>query len=380
MRVSEGDVAGLVRSRWGGLLAEIGGGAVERYAEGVPVPKKWFADAGALGLQAFPLPAAVAGADADAVTWGRALEEIGYLCADPAFPVVVSIHTGIASLLCATGNAHLVHTYALPISRGACLPALAFSEGTDLLSMRTELTATGSDFRLSGRKEFITGGLLADVFLTYASDRHGDLVACLVPAHDDGVEVVPARSAGFRTAGAASVTFKDVRVPADRVMTSADGLSHAQQYLNSRRAVIASFTTGQMRRLLESTVTRLQDSVRYGQRLMDLPNVQAAVGRMYVSVEASRSIVHRALTRLDAGDGDPFFDPVVSAAKHHVTEQALAVLNEAFRVLGGHAYYGDPHYGMFLREAFGLLAGAGTQDLLEINLGMCAAQKGKNLA
>ncbi|MFI9203214.1 acyl-CoA dehydrogenase family protein [Streptomyces sp. NPDC053048] len=378
MRVNEDDVAGLVRSRWGDLLAEIGEGAVDRYAEGIPVPRRAFADAGALGLQAFPLPTGVAGEDADAVTWGRALEEIGYLCADPAFPVVVSIHTGVASLLCATGSTHLVHTYALPISRGECLPALAFSEGTDLLSMRTRLTPSGPDFLLSGRKDFITGGLLADVFLTYASDEYGDLVACLVASDEDGVEVRPAQAAGFRTAGAASVTFENVRIPADRVIASADGLSHAQQYLNARRVAIAAFTAGQMRRLLEGTVARLRDSVRYGQTLMDLPNVQAAVGRMYVAVEASRAIVHRALSRLDAGDGDPVFDPVVSAAKHHVTEQALAVLNEAFRVLGGHAYYGDPRYGMFLREAFGLLAGAGTQDLLEINIGMCAAQKGKS--
>lgn len=148
MRVDEDDVARLVRSRWGDLLAEIGDGAVDRYAEGIPVPKQAFADAGALGLQAFPLPTGVAGEDADAVTWGRTLEEIGYLCADPAFPVVVSIHTGVASLLCATGSTHLIRTYALPISRGECLPALAFSEGTDLLSMRTELTASGPDLPL----------------------------------------------------------------------------------------------------------------------------------------------------------------------------------------------------------------------------------------
>lgn len=378
MRMSEDEVAGLVRSRWGDLLAEIGAGAADRYAEGVPVPKQAFAAAGALGLQAFPLPAAVSGEGADAVTWGRALEEIGYLCADPAFPTVVSIHTAIAGLLCATGDEHLVDAYAVPISRGECLPALAFSEGTDLLSLRTELTPDGPDFRLSGRKGFITGGLLADVFLTYAATGQGDLAACLVAADSDGVEVEPAHATGFRTAGAASVTFKDVRIPAGHVLAPADGLSHAQQYLNARRIVIASFTTGQIRRLLEDTAARLRESVRYGQTLMDLPNVQAAVGRMYIAVEASRAIVHRALARLDAGDADPVFDPVISAAKHHVTEQALAAVNEAFRVLGGHAYFGDPRYGMFLREVHGLLAGAGTQDLLEINLGMCAEQKGRN--
>ncbi|WP_235093859.1 acyl-CoA dehydrogenase family protein [Streptomyces sp. A1-5] len=364
----------MVRTRWGGLLEEIGEGAADRYSAGTPLPREIFATAGAAGLQGFCLPVALGGEDADAVTWGQALEEIGYRCTDPAFPLLLGVHTGIARLLAETGSDHLVHAYAVPIARGQCLPALAFSEGTDLFSMRTELVASGPGFRVSGRKDFITGGLLADVFLTYATAEQGDLVACLVEAGDEGVEVTPSYGVGLRTAGTARLTLKDVPVAPERVVALTDGLSNAQNYLNSRRLSVASYTTGQMRMLLEHTVVYLNSTVRYGQVLMDLPNVQAAVGRMYVAVETSRAMARRAQERVDQGAAHPVFDPVVSAAKYHVTEQALALMDEAFRVLGGHAYYGDPRYGMYLRDFFGFVAGAGTQDLLQVNLGMCTAR------
>ncbi|GHE38234.1 acyl-CoA dehydrogenase FadE13 [Streptosporangium violaceochromogenes] len=363
-----------VRAQWGELLQEIGTSAADRYSTGAAPPRELFAAAGAAGLHGLFLPAALGGRDADAVTWGAALEEIGYLCEDPAFPLLLSIHTSIAFLVAETGVPRLVHSYALPMARGQCVPALAFSEGTDLFSMRTRATASGSGFKLSGHKEFITGGMIADVFLTYASTERGDLVACLVEAADKGVEVTATDGFGLRTAGPAQLTLTDVSVPAERVVALTDGLSNAQTFLNSRRLSIASYVPGQMRMLLERTVTQLHKRVRYGQSLMNLPNVQAAVGRMYVALETSRAMAHRAQEHLDRGAAHPVFDPVISAAKHQVTEQALALADEAFRVLGGHAYYGDPRYGMYLRDHFGLIAGAGTQDLLEINLGLCAGR------
>ncbi|MEU0521807.1 acyl-CoA dehydrogenase family protein [Streptosporangium sp. NPDC006007] len=374
MRMRREQAADLVRTRWGKLLKEIGTSAADRYSTDAPPPKELFAAAGAAGLHGLFLPASLGGQDADAVTRGAVLEEIGYLCEDPAFPLLLSIHTNIALLVAEAGTQRLVHSYALPIARGERLPALAFSEGTDLFSMRTRAVTSGSGFRLSGHKEFITGGMLADVFLTYASTEQGDMIACLVEATDKGVEITATNGLGLRTAGTAQLTLNDVSVPAERVIAPTDGLSNAQTFLNSRRMSIASYTPGQMRMLLEQTVAQLHKRMRYGHALINLPNVQAAVGRMYVALETSRAMAYWAQEHFDQGATHPVFDSVISAAKYHSTKQALVLMDEVFRVLGGHAYYGDPRYGMYLRDYFGFIAGAGTQDLLEINLGLCASR------
>lgn len=48
-------------------------------------------------------------------------------------------------------------------------------------------------------------------------------------------------------------------------------------------------------------------------------------------------------------------------------------------MLGGHFYYGDPYFGTCLRDFAGLATVAGTQDLLEINLGALAGTQLRHL-
>lgn len=199
--------------------------------------------------------------------------------------------------------------------------------------------------------------------------------ACLVERDDPGVEVTPVDAIGHRSSGAASVSFHDVRLPAPRLVAASDGLTHAQLFLNDRRLLICCAPLGRAQAILERCVARTSSSIRYGQPVAEMQNVQATLGRMYVAVEASRATLYRALDRVARRAAEPLFDPVVSAAKHFVVEQVRFVLDQAFRVLGGHAYYGDLHFGRYLRDFAGLVAAAGTQDVLEVNLGALAVSR-----
>lgn len=368
------EITELVRGRWGPLLAEIGAGAADRYTKGTTLPRKFLAMAGEAGIQALSFPREQGGGGFDPVTWGRILEEIACQCEEAAFPIILSMSTGVASVLCKTGEEAVLRKYALPLISGERTATLAFSEDADLFSLRTILRRTETGYRLSGRKDYITGGLVADLFLTYARDGDGCLVACLVEADQTGVEVQPAGGIGFRTCGMASLTLHDVELAREQVITGEEGLGHAQLYLNHRRLILSCLVTGLMRALFDRCLARLRVTVRHDQPVTELPNVQAAVGRMYIAVEAAKAMVHEALAKVAGGEVDPLFDPAISAAKHFATEQALYVADQAFRVLGGHGYYGDPFYGRYLRDCVGLLCAAGTQEVLEINLGALAVK------
>jgi alkylation response protein AidB-like acyl-CoA dehydrogenase len=369
---SEADIATLVRDRWGDLLAEVSAGAMARDSNLLPLSAELLRTAAEQGLQAFALPEEIGGAGADALAWGKVLEQVGYLCEDVAFPLLLSIRTTIARMLFDTGRADLIEQYAIPIARGDCGVAAAYTEDADPFSMRTQLRRDGDAFVLNGQKTYVSGGVLADVFLTYSADGTGDMVASLVRRDDPGVEVRPVDSIGHRSTGAASVTFDEVRVPPARLLQASDGLTHAQLFLNDRRLLICCAPLGRAQAILERCVARLSTIVRYGEPLTEMKNVQATLGRMYVAIEASRATLYRALRHMADGAGDPVFDPIVSAAKYFVAEQVQYVLDQAFRVLGGHAYYGDLHFGRYLRDFVGLLAAAGTQDILETNLGAAA--------
>jgi alkylation response protein AidB-like acyl-CoA dehydrogenase len=372
------EVAGFVRERWGDLLEEIGRTVAERDEARLPPPTDLIALAGSAGLLSLSLPRQVGGEDADALTWGMVLEQIGYLCADSALPLIINHQIDIARLVCASGRADLIEAYVIPVAQGRYGAGIAYTEDADAFAFRTLLRRKGDDYVLSGHKTYVTGALISEVFLTYALDEAGDMQACMVQRDDPGVTVTAAEPVAMRTAGAASVTFEDVPLPADRILVATDGLTHAQRFLSYQRLWAACAPLGRAQAVLEDCATRLATTARYGESLAGLKNVEASLGRMYVAVETARAVLYHALGRVAAGRAEVVFDPVVAAAKYFAVEQVRFVLDRALVLLGGHAFYGTPHLGRYMRDFSGLSLIAGTQDIVEVNLGAGAvARAGK---
>ncbi|WP_409497461.1 acyl-CoA dehydrogenase family protein, partial [Amycolatopsis sp. cmx-11-12] len=185
--------------------------------------------------------------------------------------------------------------------RGTIGAAIAYTEDADAWSFTTVLRRKGDDFVLSGHKTYVTAGIMSDVFLVYPLDETGDMVACLVERDDPGVTVTPAAPLGMRTAGAASLTFEDVPLTAERILEPSDGLTHAQRFLSHQRLWITCAPLGRAQRVLEDCATWLSSSTRYGEPVAGLKNVEATLGRMYVAIESARSMLYRALTHVGAG-------------------------------------------------------------------------------
>jgi alkylation response protein AidB-like acyl-CoA dehydrogenase len=310
-----------------------------------------------MGLQALAFPADIGGGNADLLTWGLVVEEVARQCDEAAFPLVLTVCTDVARVLYHADRPDIVQRYVIPIITGKCIASFAFSEDTDQFSMRTTLWRSGNKFHLSGEKAYITGGLMSDVLLTYARDESDRLVACLIERDAPGVELNPVSGIGFRTAAMGRLTLRDVVISEDSVV-DIDGFGHAQLYLNARRLILACVVTGLVRGVFARCLTRLRDTVRHGQPLIELPNVQASIGRMHIAIESARATVHRTLVRASQGETHPTFDTMISIAKHFLTEQAISVSSQILRLLGGHGYYGDAAYGMYLRDCIGLLSAA----------------------
>ncbi|MBS3695702.1 acyl-CoA dehydrogenase family protein [Rhodococcus qingshengii] len=369
----------MVQSRWGSLLTEISDTVVERDEARQPPPEHLMTVTGSTGLQAFSLPLRVGGEEADALTWGMTLEHIGYLCKDSALPLIINHQVDIARLICESGREDLIDRYAQPLADGRCGAGIAYTENADAFSFRTEIRRKGDGYVLNGYKSYITGGQMSDYFLTYALDEFGDMQAFLVQTDDPGVTVTPAAPMGMRTAGASSVTFTDVELPRERILAATDGLTHAQRFLGNQRLWIACAPLGRAQAVLDECAIQLAGTTRYGEPVTDLKNVQASLGQMYIAIESARATLYHALSRVTEGHTEPLFDPVVSAAKVFAVNQIRFVLERALGILGGFAFYESPHLGRYMRDFAGLSLAAGTQDILEINLGAgVVARAGSN--
>jgi alkylation response protein AidB-like acyl-CoA dehydrogenase len=364
-------IAAAARARFGALvMRDVNKHAVDRDAQGITIPREVMRAVGRLGLLAMAVPEEHGGGGANPLTWGAVLEELGYLSEDGSFPLLVSLRVAVAAAIAQSGRADFLERYVRPMMAGDRAGAFAYTEDADAFSFKATAEPDDDGFVLNGEKVLVTGGATADTFMTYVRDvRTDDLLAILVERDDDGVELRPAQVSGLRSAGLCSLHLDGVKVPASRVLAGSDGLGHVQRFLNARRTLLICGVLGRMRAIIEDCSRSLHDTVRYGQPVAEFQNVQATLGRLYIDLEASRAIVYRALRRASLGAADPEFDPLTSAAKHFVAERAIETAMTALRLLGGRGYLAQNSHERYVRDFTGLIPGAGSQDLLEINLG-----------
>jgi alkylation response protein AidB-like acyl-CoA dehydrogenase len=360
--------------RFGGFIYEcVNPGAEARDRAGEPLPRTLLAEAGKVGLLGFSLPPEIGGEGRDKFEWGIVLEEVSHLSHDPGFSSVIDLNAGVAELLLGTGRAELVERYAMPMAAGLCVCPPAAYESRDPFDYVTTASENTGGWLLRGSKPFVGGALFADAFLVFAREpESGDILAFLVERGDEGVVVDPLATMGLRSMGFGSLSLDRVRLPEERLVIDADALSAFNGYLRNRRLMTASAVVGHMRSLIESCVVALDDRQRGGRGVLELPNVQRTLGEMYTAVQASRALVHQALAGT-YGPRDSHFDPVSTAAKEFVAEQAIKVGLAVMNLQGGQGYIGQHPWERYMRDALGLISGQGAQELLLIQLGQHAA-------
>jgi len=359
-----------VERRFGRFIREsVNPGAEDRDFACEPLPRELLSEAGRLGLLGFPLPRDIGGEGRERFEWGIVVEEVARRSRDTALASVIDLNAGVAELFFTLGRADLARQMAA--GRLVCPPA-AF-ESRDPFDYVTIASQAGDGWRLDGCKPFVGGAVYAEAFLVYAKENEsGDIVALLVERRDAGVAVEPLPTMGLRSMGFGSLRLKDVHLSADRLVVAADALSTMNTYLRNRRVMTACAVVGHMRALFDTCVRSLNGRQRGGRSVLEHPNVQRTVGEMLTAVEASRAMVHHALTGID-GTRDRFFDPVATAAKEFVAEQAIKVGLAAMQMHGGEGYMSRYPWERFVRDALGLVGGQGAQEMLLIQLGQHAA-------
>lgn len=362
------DVAQELRTRFGEFLeTDVNPGAAERDERALPFSRDLLRRLTDIGLLNFFIPKEIGGGGESTVRWGVLLEQVGYVCEDGSLPLVLGLFAAVTRAICDTKRPDLIERFARPMASGERFGSFAYSDGADPFAFKSTVKRTRDGYLLDGEKLLVTGAAVADTFMVYLRNEVNDLQVFLVERTDPGVTVVPIEVAGMRSAGLASLKMQGTLVPSDRLMVEADGLGHALKFLNERRVLLACGPLGRMQAIYEDLIDELRSTVRYTKPLTAMPNVQSALGKLYVTIESSRALCYRALERVDLGMADPVFDPITSAAKYCVTDHSVRLAIEAMRLLGGGGYLKTRKYERYLRDFCGMLAGGGTQDILEMD-------------
>lgn len=322
------------------------------------------------GLLGLPVGEAWGGVGADIPTTMYVLEGLGQACRDPglSFSAVTSI-CSTALPLQEFGRPELQRRYLPGLCAGELIGAHAITEaesGSDALHLQTRAERDGDDFVLTGTKQFITNGPIADLVVVYAR-THPDggplgTSAFLVDTRLPGVHLgPPAAKMGLRTSPLGEVHLDGVRVPADHLLGRRGGgflvLDHVM-----KREILFSFVVnaGEMAHRLQRCLSYATTRTQFGRPIGTNQLVAKKIVDARIGLETSRKWLYDAAALLAAGADATEH---IAIAKLVTSEANVAAGLAAVQVFGGYGYLSESGLEADLRGAVGSTIYSGTNEI-----------------
>ncbi len=235
--------------------------------------------------------------------------------------------------------------------------AYALSEpgsGSDAFALTTRAEKDGSDFRVSGRKLWITNAAEAGIFLVFATidpaAGYRGITCFLVEREAQGFAVGKKEDKlGIRASSTCELILDQVPVSRDAVLgESGKGYKIAIETLNEGRIGIGAQMLGLASGALAHALQYARERKQFGQRIGDFQGVQFALAEMATKIEAARLLVYNAARLRDSGR--PFVQQA-AMAKYFASTIAEEVASAAVEVLGGVGFTRDYPVEKLYRDA-----------------------------
>ncbi|MGH7574549.1 MAG: acyl-CoA dehydrogenase [Longimicrobiales bacterium] len=295
-----------------------------------------------LGLMGIEIPEASGGAGASFFTSVLAVEELSRV--DPSVGVFVDVqNTLVNNAIQRYGSDDLRAEY-LPRLAGEVVGCYALSEagsGSDAFALRTRAVRDGEDWRLTGRKLWITNGGEAGLCIIFANadpdaGYHG-ITAFLVEREFEGYGTGKKEDKlGIRASSTVELILDECRVPARNVLGQVgNGYKIAIETLNDGRIGIGAQMIGLAQGALDHTLSYVRAREQFDRPIGEFQGVQFQLAQLRTQLEAARLMVYNAARLKDAGE--PF---IVEAAmaKLFASEAAQSIASTCIDLHGGYGF------------------------------------------
>ncbi|MBX3161291.1 MAG: acyl-CoA dehydrogenase [Deltaproteobacteria bacterium] len=298
---------------------------------------------GDLGFLGIAIPLAHQGAGFDHVSYALAMEEVSRACASTG--VIMSVNN---SLVCDPifrfGTDAQKAKWLVPLAQGHLLGCFALSEpeaGSDAAAQRTTATRDGDDWVISGTKNWITNGPVADVCVLFTmNDRaagHKGITAFILPMTTKGVRCgAPDDKLGIRGSKSSQIFLDDVRLSNDHLLGEVGGgFKVAMSTLDGGRIGIAAQAVGIARAALEDALAYAQQRRTFGKPIAQHQAIQFKLADMATEIDAARLLTLRAAW---LKDHKLPYGMEASMAKLYASDIANKAAREAIQIFGGNGY------------------------------------------
>ena len=296
-----------------------------------------------LGFLGIAVPEKHGGAGLDHVSYVLAMEEISRACASTG--VIMSVNN---SLVCDPiqryGTDAQKEKWLAPLAAGKLLGCFALSEpeaGSDAAAQKTTAVKDGDHWIISGTKNWITNGPVADVCVLFTmNDKaagHKGITAFILPMKTKGVRCgTPDDKLGIRGSKSSQIFLDDVRLPADHLLGEVGGgFKIAMSTLDGGRIGIAAQAIGIARAALEDALAYAQQRRTFGKPIAQHQAIQFKLADMATEVDAARLLALRAAWNKDHGVP---YGKEAAMAKLYASDVANRAAREAVQIFGGNGY------------------------------------------
>jgi alkylation response protein AidB-like acyl-CoA dehydrogenase len=249
--------------------------------------------------------------------------------------------------------------------------------GSDLGAMTTTATPVETDgqvtsYRLTGRKQWISNGSIADVYSILALAPGGPSWFVVEKGTAGFATAPPEDKHGIRLSNTAALFLDDVLVPAENLVGREEGrgLVQAQQVFGYTRVMVAAFGLGGGWEALDRAIAYSQTRLQGGAALSAKQGfTHKLIVPHAVRLEAARAFVEETATRIDAGEGaGGALNTEGAIAKYMATESGNAAADAAIQAHGGYGYTRPYLVEKIKRDVRITTIYEGTSEILEMTI------------
>ncbi len=239
--------------------------------------------------------------------------------------------------------------------------------GSNVGAMRTTATRGGDHYIINGQKLWATGaGAKRNVINVYvktdpkAHYRQG-LSLFLVDNDTPGIELRKLDMLGRYCTGTYEIFFKDVRVPADRLVGGENrGWDCILSGLAVERVIAAASDVGGALGCVDLALAYAKERKQFGRPIGTFQAIAHMLADMHTEVAAARALMYQCASLVDQGE-DALRE--ITMAKLFASETYAKVANLGMQIFGGYGYNKEFDMQRHFRDARVSTVAAGTSQI-----------------
>ena len=308
-----------------------------------------------LGLMGIDVPEEFGGQGGDFFYSILAIEELARV--DPAAAVIVDVQNTLCTNLLQRWGTDDQKRRFLPRLARDTVGSYALSEagsGSDAFALVTRATLVNEEYRLNGRKLWITNAAESGLFVIFATidpaAGYKGVTAFLAERDTPGFTIGKKEDKlGIRASSTCELILEDCRVPVANVLGEVgNGYKIAIETLNEGRIGIGAQMTGLAQGALDHALAYAKQRKQFGKTIGEFQGVQFDLAEMATDVEAARLLTYNAARLRDSGK--PFLTEA-AMAKYFASQIGERVASQALEIFGGVGFTKDCPVEKLYRDA-----------------------------